>query len=160
MSISNTMTHLIEFSFQSSISKDIRQQSNFKKKFLWFLGILSISAFNITTYSQLAFYLSEIKTEYQWILTLTAPIVREMSLRIALKACSKATEGSMQDKLTVYHYFDTAYAFFVSLMLGNIATTESQLCLIGIDFLMIMYNGLKIVKKSRAGANGKQSILL
>ena len=45
-------------------------------------------------------------------------------------------------------------------MLGNIATTESQLCLIGIDFLMNMYNGLKIVKKSRAGANGKQSILL
>ena len=89
------MTHISIVSFQYSISKDNRQQSNFKKKFLWFLGIFSIATFNITTYGQLAIYLSEIKPEYQWILTLIVPIVREVFIRIALKACSNATEGRM-----------------------------------------------------------------
>ena len=95
-----------------------------------------------------------INPEYQWILALLVPILREVSIWTLLKAVSKAAVGFSPNEMTVYHSFETRYAVFLSIILGSIATAESSYCLIAIDFLTNLYHGIKIVKKSKAGEEG------
>ena len=86
---------------------------------------------------------------------LTTPIVREVTVWVMRKVCSKAAEGISPNELTIRHYFETRYAVFISIMLGGTATPESSYCLIAVDFLTNLYHGLRIIKKSKAGKDGK-----
>ena len=115
-----------------------------------------ILAFFITWgYNALGSELSNIEQEYQWILILTVPLLRELTLWSSIKVWSKAAEGISPNELTIRHYFETRYAVFISIMLGGTATPESSYCLIAVDFLTNLYHGLKIIKKSKAGKDGK-----
>ena len=82
------------------------------------------------------------------------PLVREVSIWINHKICSKAARGVVLKEMTVNIYYETRYAVFISIILGGVATTESSYCLIAIDFLTNLYHGLKIVRKSKAGNDG------
>ena len=106
-------------------------------------------------YGFMASGLANIKQEYQWILMLTVPILREASIRIMLKVCSKAADGILPNKLTICHYYETIYVVFISIMLSGTATPESSYCLIAVDFLTNLYHGWKIIKNSKAGKDGK-----
>ena len=106
-------------------------------------------------YNALGSELSNIKHEYQWILILTVPLLRELSLWSSIKVWSKAAEGISPNELTLRLYYEARYVVFISIMLGGTATPESSYCLIAVDFLTNLYNGLKIIKKSRAGKDGK-----
>ena len=140
--------------FSQRISKETKQQATFWKRYRWFLALKFFELFFIWVYSALASELSNIEQEYQWILILLVPILREASIWIVLKVCSKAAEGTLEHKMTVHHVYETRYVVFISIILGSIATPESSYCLIAIDFLTNLYHGLKIVKKSNTGANG------
>lgn len=99
--------------------------------------------------------MSKIEREYQWILILIMPVVRELSVMTSIKVWSKAAEGISPNELTIRHFYETRYAVFISIMLGGSATPESSYCLIAVDFLINLYHGLKIVRKSKAGKDGK-----
>ena len=137
-----------------SVFKETRVQPNIWKRFVWLVGVYVLGIFYVWAYSTLASELTNIEKEYQWILMLLVPILREMSIWTNLKACSKSAEGSIPQKMTINHYYETRYAVFISIALGSIATTESSYCLIAIDFLTNIYHGLKIIKKSKAGNEG------
>ena len=128
--------------------------SKVTKKYLWFLLLEFISIFFVWIYSALASELSNIRQENQWILILLVPILREVCLWTILKVCFKATEGFLPNKMTINHYWETRHAVFISIILGSIATPESSYCLIAIDFLINLYRGWRIVKKSKAGNEG------
>ena len=130
------------------------EEPNFRTRIKWFFGISGIATFIVWSYQALASALSNIRQEYQWILILLVPILRELYVWTVLKACFKATDGFLPNKMTINHYFETRYAVFISILLGSIATPESSYCIIAVDFLTNLYHGLKIVKKSRTRVNG------
>ena len=98
--------------------------------------------------------MSNISKNYQWILALATPLLREINIWAMVRACSKATGGAVPHKIIVCHYLETRHAIFLSMILGGIATTESTYCIIAVDFFINIYHGLKIAKKSNAGENG------
>ena len=136
-------------------SKEGRQQEGFWKKYLWFLAISYHGIFNVITYDFLASTMSSISREYQWIVALLSPLVREYGVWIETKMSSKASSGLPPHKLMISHFKETRHAVFLSIMLGGIATPESTYCIIAMDFIINIYHGLKIVKKLNAGKNGK-----
>ena len=136
------------------ISKDTKEEPNFWTRIKWFFGICGIATFIAWSYSALAIGLSNIRQEYQWILISLVPILREVCVWTVLKACFKATDGLLPNKMTINHYWETRHAVFTAIILGGIATPESSYCLIAIDFLINLYRGWRIVKKSKAGVDG------
>ena len=121
---------------------------------MWFLVVMGLALVIVWMYSTLASALSSINKKYQWTLILLAPVLREATNWAQLNACSKAQGRVLPNKPIIYHFNETRYAVFLSVILGGIATTESTYCLIAIDFLINIFNGLKIVKKSKAGLDG------
>ena len=109
------------------------------------------------TYDFLATTMSGVPQEYQWIVAVLSPLLREYGIWIETKMSSMASSGVAPHKLVVRHFIETRHAVFLSVMLGGIATPESTYCIIAMDFLINIYHGLKIVRKSNAGKNGKQN---
>ena len=99
--------------------------------------------------------MSSISPNYQWIIALATPLMREISVWAMLKACSKAGGAAVPHKLIASLYIEAWHAVFLSIILGGIATTESTYCIIAFDFILNIYHGLKIVKKSNAGEHGE-----
>ena len=121
---------------------------------MWLLGMYCLGLFYVWVYSTLATELSRIQPEYQWILILVVPVVREVSVWTFHKASHNAAGESLPTKMTLNCYYETRYVVFVAIFLGSIATPESSYTLIAADFLTNLYRGLMIVKKSKAGENG------
>ena len=80
--------------------------------------------------------------------------MREITVWVTLKACKKVVGGALPHKMTVSHHLETRHAVFLSIILGGIATPESTYCIIAIDFIINIYHGLKIVRKSNEGDDG------
>ena len=71
-----------------------------------------------------------------------------MSILLVVKACFKAAEGFLPNKMAKQDMPSSYQSALVA------ATNESSYVLIAIDFLTNLYHGLKIVKKSKAGKDG------
>ena len=123
-------------------------------KLLWFVAISVLNVVYVWVYSALASGLTTISQEYQWILAIAIPLMREISVWTSVNACSKTAGGAVPHKLTVSHYLEARCAVFLSIILGGIATPESTYCLLAIDFIINIYHGLKIVRKYNAGEEG------
>ena len=148
--------HYLSKIFLNRIFKETRQQTTSTRKYLWVLVIyILIIVFVMVYYGAMASGLANITQEYQWILMLIVPILREAAIWIMFKVCSKAADAILPNKLTICHYFDTQYIVFISIMLSSTATPESTYCLIAVDFLTNLYHGWKIIKNSQAGKDGK-----
>lgn len=137
------------------MAKENWQLKGIWKKLMWFLTINVISVFFTWAYTTLGSIMSTVPQNYQWVLALAAPLMREFSVWVMLKACSKAIGGALlHNKLTVSHHLDARYAVFLSVILGGVATTESTYCLIAVDFMINIYHGLKIIRKYNVGEEG------
>ena len=92
-------------------------------------------------YNTVGSIMSRISPNYQWIIALATPLMREISVWAMLKACSKAGGGAVPHKLIGSLYIEAWHAVFLSIILGGIATTESTYCIIAFDFILNIYHG-------------------
>ena len=126
---------------------------------MWYLAIILVGLLTVWTYGLLATMFSTVPQEYQWILATLSPLVREVSVWAHLKACFKAADindsnAKHKKALACLHLTETRHAVFLSIILGGVATPESTYCIIGIDFLINIFHGLKIIRKSNSGQDG------
>ena len=136
------------------IEKETRQQPGFWKRYLWFLGANSFIILSVWIYAALAAAMSTVPQEYQWLLATASPLVRKVSVWACVKLGYKASGGAPPHKLVVNDFLESRHAVFISVMLGGIATTESAYCIIAMDFLINIYDGYKIIKKTNTGEDG------
>ena len=136
------------------IEKEIRQQPGFWKRFLWFLGANYFVISGVVTYAALAFAMSIVPQEYQWLLATASPLVRKVYVWVSVKLGYKASGGASPHKLVINDFLESRHAFFMSVMLGGLATDESAYCIIGMDFLINIYDAYKIIKKTNTGEDG------
>ena len=97
--------------------------------------------------------------EYQWIFAVLSPLLREYGIWIETKMSSMASSGVAPHKLVARHFIETRHTVVMSIILDGRATPESSFCIIAMDFLLNIYHGLKIVRKSNAGKNGEQNLI-
>ena len=140
-------------------SKESKQQQGFWKKYLWFIALSYHDIFNVKAYDLLAQSMSSVPKEYQWILAVLSPLLREYGILIVTKISSMASSGVAPHKLVVRHFIQTRHTVYLSIILEGIATPESALCILAMDFLINIFHGLKIVRKSNSGKNGEQNLI-
>ena len=87
-------------------------------------------------------------SEYQWILALICPLVVEFFAWILLSIACKAVGGSCEfhgPKLACLHYVESKHAMFLAIMVGSVANDLSTWIILGMGFVINIYQGLKIV---------------
>ena len=60
------------------------------------------------------------------------------------------------------HYMESRHAVFLCTMMGSVASNESAYLILGMDFLMNIYNACKIIskfKKSKDEKSGRYVVL-
>ena len=96
-----------------------------------------------------------IPREYQWILALVNPFIRDIFktviLEIAYRSAGEGSRGKKSIKYTIAHYMATKHAVFLAIVVGGVSTPETTYCLMAVDFIKAMYDGIKIVVKSKKG---------
>ena len=137
----------------------MRRQSEFWKRYLLYLAMNLLGLLPVWCYGLLATMFSSAPKEYQWILAILSPFAREIYVWEITKVCCKAanacdSEAKHEKAMICGHMAETRHAVFLSIILGGVATPESTYCIIGIDFLINIYNGMKIIRKSNSGQNG------
>ena len=66
-----------------------------------------------------------------------------MLTTLAYKASGKQEFDTV--KLSATHKMESRHALFLTIMVGSVATDETVYAVVGIDFLLNIYTGLKIV---------------
>ena len=88
----------------------------------------------------------EVNNDYQIILGLLLPIVKELSFR---NYCHYASKIGLQESTTFeiawHSHMETTHAQFLSIILGNITNTETSYCILAMDFIANVINCLRII---------------
>ena len=130
--------------------KHARKDKKFRKRYAWFFltqltGLLIAILYQIWTTAFI-----KVPQEYQWVLGLLTPIIVKDIFVWALDTLSSKATGQNKThatNLSCVHYIESKHAIFVSIMMGSILTELTQWIIIGMDFVMNLYTGLKIVYK-------------
>ena len=86
--------------------------------------------------------------EYQWILAgIASPLIREFNCWLLVTICQKASGKQEVDTVTLSatHQMETRHCLFWAVLAGTLATDETVYAIVGVDFLMNICYGLKIV---------------
>ena len=121
------------FQFPRHWRKDKGLQRRFGFYILSFLTNLLITAeYNIYT----KIFISAPK-QYQWVLGLLLPLVREFNVWIQTKASHQAASAKDSSvSITCSHNVNTRHCFFISVMLGSYATDLTCWVILGVDFIV------------------------
>ena len=139
--------------------------SNLNVRFAWFIGGLNFGViFGVTwIYPLLGFAFFVVPKEYQWMLALSTPLIREFWVwigpKVCFKSCGSGSKGKLSTKLICQHYMETKHAVFLAVILGGVATSESTYCILAVDFVLNMIRTWKIVSKPMNQQSKSKEIL-
>ena len=136
------------------VSARILDDPDFKKRYAWYLSELLVLLIGIWGYGVLGSAFVNANPDYQWILAFVSPLIREMNFKllyyVTLKAAGKEealiTSGNSIRILT-QHYAYAKHAVFLAVTVGGVATSTTNYCIAGIDFLEAMFDCFKIIRK-------------
>ena len=127
--------------------KNVRQDTSFRRRFAYFLASISLVPLAAWAYSFLgtAFYF--FPSQYQWVLALFSPLVRELFLWLVnVLAYRAAGKCALQEgKLSCLHWIGSRHALFLAITLGSVATSETTYIVLGLDFFINIYSALRII---------------
>ena len=88
----------------------------------------------------------EVNNDYQIILGLLHPIVKELSFRNYYHFAGKiGLQESSTLEIAWHSHMETTHAQFLSIILGNITNTETSYCILLVDFITNVINWLRII---------------
>ena len=88
----------------------------------------------------------EVNNDYQIILGLLHPIVKELSFRNYYHFAGKiGLQESSTLEIAWHSHMETTHAQFLSIILGNITNTETSYCILAMDFITNVINCLRII---------------
>ena len=108
-----------------------------KKRFAWYVlcavGVIPVMTWG---YSVLGFVFAIFPRDYQWILGVFSPLVREMFIwmmqETVYRGGGRGARNQYSIRLTSSYYMETRHAIFLAVILGSIATPITCYCVIGI----------------------------
>ena len=151
--------------------KHARMDPIFKKRFMYFIISQIIQLQAAFSYILFANGMVNIPSEYQWMLGLFSGIMKDffiyLIVKSSLKSLGDTTDKDIinKSKISSIHLIETAHAIQLTIVLASVATPMTTYIMLGTDFLINVYNGLKIVyqlklsKKENTKDEGKSCLL-
>lgn len=137
-----------------SFPKKWRKNSNFRKRYVYFVVYQVLSIIATFLYIIIVNRLRKSVDKYQPLNGLMLPIVRELTLWICCKLVKKMADGDMTGATIVLKYRITAaYGVTLCNVIGSTATDQTSWLLIGIDLVYNIYLSLRIVWLKRRYPN-------
>ena len=134
------------------IAKTDREDKIFKKRYLWFMAYYFFMVLVAWGYGSFALAFIYIPNDYQWLLGLISPFARIFGVFV-LNEISKNASGLEETNLSSQHYMESRHALFMAIIIGSVATPLTLYLVIGLDFLINIYNCLYVVMMIKK--NGK-----
>ena len=109
-----------------------------------------VAIFIVFFYKYLTIPFIRIPKHYQWILALFLPLPKMLFIKLYLNICSKANGSIIHSaKVTVVHFLQIQHALFLVLTMGYTATPATSYVILSLDFLINIYDALKIIYKTK-----------
>ena len=142
--------------------KIVRTDSHFKKRFGFYFVAQCLRPIAAWLYAFLGTAFLKAPKEYQWIIGIFTPLVRELFVWTLLEVSYKASgisnltrliqgnHGSHSKypqklKLSCIHYMGSRHALFLAVVMGSVATSATTNVIIALDFFINVYLGMKII---------------
>ena len=126
--------------------KALRVNNSFRKRLKFTFHALLISGLVPFQYQIITIFFLKVSPEYQWGVAFCLPIIRELNLALMLKMTKIASAGKFSRvSCSVSHYMNSRHALYVAIIIGTIATFETSLVILGIDFLINLYISIKLI---------------
>ena len=142
--------------------KIVRTDSHFKKRFGFYFVAQCLRPITAWLYGFLGTAFLKVPIEYQWIIGIFTPLVRELFVWTLLEVSYKASgisnlAGLIQGnhgshskypqklKLSCIHYMGSRHALFLAVVMGSVATSATTNVIIALDFFINVYLGMKII---------------
>lgn len=123
-----------------------RKNEEFRQRLIRFNYVFLFQQFTTVEYGIITSVLLAVPINYQWIVAIFMPFVREMNVWIITKLVSKATNGDLPGvRLVLIQTNSTGHALMLAITIGSIATTTSAAVIIAEDFVINLLICLKIV---------------
>ena len=119
------------------LAAHMHNDPDMKKRFGWYvLATTVVIPIMSWGYSVLGFVFATFPRDYQWILGLLSPLVREIFIwmiqETVYRGGGKGARNQYSIRLTSSYYMETRHAIFLAIILGSIATPITCYCVIGI----------------------------
>ena len=122
------------------IPKEIRKISRIQKGLFYIILQLAFQNLVGLAYQRVIQSITDSSDQYQPIVALALPIVRELNIWISEKLLKKAANGDEGGAMIFMKFMTNAfYAVILCTVLGSIATNETSWVLIGIDYACNMW---------------------
>ena len=133
------------------MSKSLYDKPDIFKRYTWLLCQCVVHIFFMMGYTMFGSAFVIVPQDFQWILALLSPFVRDLFFKLLLKVAHKAggkeSEGKKETKFMVLHFVTTNHAVFCAVIVGSVSTPATSACIIAVDFFKALQSGWKILKK-------------
>ena len=125
---------------------DWRKNESFRKRLKFFFLAMIFSQTLTFEYAFLTKLLQTVSTDYQWIVAIFLPLIREFNIWAITKLARKSASGDISSMEIVANYaMGTRHALFLTVTVGSIGTIATTSVMMGCDFLINIYTALKIL---------------
>ena len=130
-----------------------RKNKKFKKRLISFLIAMTLNQAVVFEFVGVTKLLVLFYGDYQWIIAIFLPLIRELNIWISNIWASKASNGDMTSvKVTSYYVVSTTHALFLAYTVGGNATFATSVVIVGSDFLINIFICLWVIYKKRKHA--------
>ena len=121
-----------------------------RKTFCYFLLSQLYISFCFWEYLCMGYVLSNICSDYQWILAIIFALIRELNQGILSRICGRISTGNEQwIRISAWHYMAAVNAFYLTVAISSVATNATSFLILAIDFSLNIYISLQIIWKFR-----------
>ena len=137
----------IWFIFPPQLRKNVKLRTRIKSALL----VIVLHNLVCIPYAGLKKILLVSPQQYQWIVSILLPLVRNFNNWISLKWLKKATNGDfVRAEIASNHAICSSHALMVVYIIGSVATFETSVAIFAIDFLINVYICIKIIILKRS----------
>ena len=140
----------------------------FGKRFLWFVTCDLMQMAAKFTYAAYGIGFAIVPSEYQWMLGLASPLLRELFIILFCKAGYNASgddfkKGDFNVRYSATQCAEIRHCVTMALIIGGAATELTAYLILALDFAINLFRCFMIIKKARSGADssdGKCGIVI
>ena len=139
------------------MSKSLYNKPDIYKRYTWLLCQCVVHIFFMMGYAMFGSAFVIVPQDFQWILALLSPFVRDLFFKLLLKVAHKAggkeSKNFKEIKFLVLHFVTTNHPVFCAVIVGSVSTPATSACIIAVDFFKALQSGWKIFKKYKNNSN-------
>ena len=132
------------------------EHPDFKKRYAWYISQIIVLLIGVWGYGIFGSALANAQPEYQWILALFNPLLRDINFKLLQYVTCKtagAEEGSPGKlvKVLSQHYVYAKHGIFLAVIVGGVASPTTNYCIAAMDFIEATIDCLRIIRKYNKG---------